>query len=99
MSVPESILNVAKLSADLKAVEFVGTFVGPSSTLAIVERTLEALEANGYIKYVPEDERPQFYTPRPPYKNIIVIEGVNRELLDNLDPSRSDSAGEASSNS
>lgn len=45
------------------------TLTGAERTRIIVERTIEALEANGLITVVPADEWPDFYIPDPPYRS------------------------------
>ena len=43
------------------------SMTGAEKTRAIVRRTLEALEANGVIYIVPDENHPFFFKPFPPY--------------------------------
>lgn len=43
---------------------------GAERTRAIVRRTLEALEANGVIYIVPDENHPFFFKPFPPYGEL-----------------------------
>ena len=56
----------ACFSADAIAIGFPGT--GAERTRATVQRALEALEANGLITVVPQENWPEWYVPEPPYK-------------------------------
>ena len=42
---------------------------GAERTRIIVERALEALEANGLITVAPADAWPDYYIPDPPYRS------------------------------
>lgn len=65
MTVPKYLVQNGCFAADSVAMQYHAT--NADRTRAIVERTLEALEANGMIKFVPEDEWPDFFVPDPPY--------------------------------
>lgn len=43
---------------------------GAQKTRAIVRRTLEALEANGVIYVVSDENHPFFFKPYPPYGDV-----------------------------
>lgn len=62
---PADLIRNACFAADTVAIGFTGT--GADKTRAIIERALEALEANGMIKIIPEEEWPQWFIPDPPY--------------------------------
>lgn len=66
MTIPDPLILNACFSADSVAIGFKGS--SADLTKAIVQRTLEALEANGMITIIPEREWPEYYIPDPPYK-------------------------------
>lgn len=67
MSIDVNLLQNACIAADDVAIRFQGT--DSERTRAVVQRALEALEANGLITVVPEEDRPFFFAPFPPYNN------------------------------
>lgn len=66
MAIDDNLMHMATLSADMVAIEFPGASM--EMTKAIVRRTLESLEANGYIEIVPLQDRSPYFAPLPPYE-------------------------------
>lgn len=65
----EWLLRNARLSADLVVFESgFRELTGAQQTSKIIERAVEALEANGLIKVLPPEEWPETYVPDPPYE-------------------------------
>lgn len=75
MAIDARLVQNATLAADEVALspEF-QSLTGAAKTRALVERALEALEANGLITVTPEADRPFFFAPFPPYNRIIESE-------------------------
>lgn len=64
--VTDQVVHLATLAADEVAIY--GRYDTPAEkTEAIVRRALEALEANGVIYIVPDENHPFFYKPFPPF--------------------------------
>jgi hypothetical protein len=80
--ISDILVRNACFSADAVAVGFIGTEA--DKTRAIVRRALEALEANGMIKVVPESEWPSWYIPDPPYK----VPSIPVKLIKRIDAAR-----------
>lgn len=68
MAVDDRLVQNAVLAADEVAISFQGT--NADKTRAVVRRALEALEANGLITVTPEEDRPMFFAPFPPYEQF-----------------------------
>lgn len=77
MTISREVIQMGSIAADEVAMRAHST--GSEKTRAIVERTLEALEANGIIKIVPEEERPEFFAPYPPYEGPNLLSRPNKE--------------------
>lgn len=61
----EQATHLGSMAADDVAIGFTGT--GAERTRAVVERTLEALEANGIITIHDPKTWPKWFTPYPPF--------------------------------
>lgn len=70
MAVSEQVVQLGCLAADEVVFfnyENATHMTGAEKTRAIVKRALEALDANGIIYIVPDENQPFFFRPFPPY--------------------------------
>lgn len=69
MAVSDQTVQLACLAADEVVLldNLANPMTGAEKTRAIVRRALEALEANGVIYIVPDENHPFFFRPFPPY--------------------------------